>query len=364
MLTRDEVIWAYRYLLGREPESEQVLLDCSTLENTGVLRERILRSEEFQAKYRRLWPEPPPGLRPLARRLVFLHVPKTGGTSLHATLSSHFAPERFCPERFNGLRDWRLGALAAFDYYSGHFDYESCLGIPGASVQMVTLLRDPVRRLLSLYYFLRAHRQDYAEAHGLGLALLARALPPDQFFAHPQVVLHPSVRDSQTRSLTLTLPAGRWEALAAPIDAADPLLTDPAPLLELAWSRLCGMTSFGLMEDLDASLQLFSQALGLDLQPVAPQQVLEDIMVSNGGLEPVQRPTAHPPELISQLEALTVQDRALYARAQALFHSRLARRPPVAPAAPPAGAGPVAAEDPITIAPEPERDPIGTGQSA
>lgn len=48
MLTRDEVIWGYRYVLGREPESEDVILLYSGFSDRRAFREELLTSLEFQ----------------------------------------------------------------------------------------------------------------------------------------------------------------------------------------------------------------------------------------------------------------------------------------------------------------------------
>lgn len=46
-VTRDEVIWAYRLLLGRPPESEEVITDHMNSENTTALRRTFMQSSEF-----------------------------------------------------------------------------------------------------------------------------------------------------------------------------------------------------------------------------------------------------------------------------------------------------------------------------
>jgi FkbM family methyltransferase len=46
--TREEVIWAYRVLLGREPESERVIDACQKLPSFGQLRINLIQSDEFQ----------------------------------------------------------------------------------------------------------------------------------------------------------------------------------------------------------------------------------------------------------------------------------------------------------------------------
>ena len=58
-------------------------------------------------------------------RLVFMHIPKTGGTSLHEVLVAQFKPGEICPERFNHLREWASSDLAKFRLFSGHFDFDS-----------------------------------------------------------------------------------------------------------------------------------------------------------------------------------------------------------------------------------------------
>jgi hypothetical protein len=50
MITRDEVIWAYRLILGREPESESIIeAHCRANPDLATLRRGMLRSQEFVA---------------------------------------------------------------------------------------------------------------------------------------------------------------------------------------------------------------------------------------------------------------------------------------------------------------------------
>ena len=51
-ITREDVINCYRFLLGREPESEEVICDCmESYRDLHELRRCFLRSDEFQAIY-------------------------------------------------------------------------------------------------------------------------------------------------------------------------------------------------------------------------------------------------------------------------------------------------------------------------
>lgn len=47
MLTRDEVIWGFRFCLGRDPETEEVIAQHAQFGNIAALRDMLLHSEEF-----------------------------------------------------------------------------------------------------------------------------------------------------------------------------------------------------------------------------------------------------------------------------------------------------------------------------
>jgi len=53
-VSRDEVIWAYRLILGREPESEDVIRQHGAAENLAALRRGLIDSAEFLMRERLL----------------------------------------------------------------------------------------------------------------------------------------------------------------------------------------------------------------------------------------------------------------------------------------------------------------------
>jgi hypothetical protein len=55
--TRDDVIWAYRLILGRDPESQSAINGHLCHETIAALRRTILNSEEFHGIYRGLHPD-------------------------------------------------------------------------------------------------------------------------------------------------------------------------------------------------------------------------------------------------------------------------------------------------------------------
>ena len=95
----------------------------------------------------------------LSRRLIHLHVPKTAGTALRSAFQTRFAGNlRIFPY-------WDEAKYANinpndFDFYSGHFGFDTAAKLDG---DMVTVLRHPVDRFLSVYYFWRQLHEARAE---------------------------------------------------------------------------------------------------------------------------------------------------------------------------------------------------------
>lgn len=92
---------------------------------------------------------------------VFLHIPKTAGTTLKTVLLRHYAPwrvHRFYPEGGHArlLRDLRhrLDAGQRIDLILGHLGFGIHEDID-REVRYLTVLREPVRRVLSLYRHVR-----------------------------------------------------------------------------------------------------------------------------------------------------------------------------------------------------------------
>ena len=333
MISETDIVAAYMWLLGRVPSAEEVAGNRlhyagSADDDVNDFKRRLLLSTEFRNRRLRahmLAPETATDLA--APRLVFLHIPKCGGTTLHSMLSSQFSPERICPERDETLGDWTINELAAYDLFSGHFDVAVCRSIPGR-VRMLTLLREPKARLMSLYYFWKSHR-PHPDRDAYDLLVLARSTAPEEFFAHPTVVRHTRIRNAMTGQLART-------SNRRLLEPDDPILADPDAALAQAWATLQDFTCFGIMERFEESRLLFNATLGLSMPQIEPQQVLDHLVVGNDQLVPVQR-TPMSPALDSMLDTLTTIDRPLYARAVSLFERR--RRDGMHTAAAPASFG-------------------------
>lgn len=88
-------------------------------------------------------------------KVIFLHIPKTAGQSVHAALVNAFGKEAVCPARVNDqLRRMSITELNRYQVFSGHFDWSLLDCIKGPKY-VFTILREPIDRILSFYFYLR-----------------------------------------------------------------------------------------------------------------------------------------------------------------------------------------------------------------
>lgn len=122
--------------------------------------------------------------------LVFLHIPKTAGTTLNRIIEWQYNPLRIFTvdphrmratiERFKTFSEQRR---RTFQVVRGHLSYGIHDFLPQGATY-ITMLRDPVSRLLSSYHFILRrplhplHRKMKSE--GLGPADLIRLTPQSQ----------------------------------------------------------------------------------------------------------------------------------------------------------------------------------------
>ena len=87
-------------------------------------------------------------------RIAFLHIPKTAGQSLHHQISSIYSKDEICPARTNQqLYELSMNDLKKYKFFSGHLDW-SIIKNAGPFDFSFTVLRDPVDRICSFYFYL------------------------------------------------------------------------------------------------------------------------------------------------------------------------------------------------------------------
>ena len=84
-------------------------------------------------------------------KLVFLHIPKCGGTSITSLLSSWFPKDRICPYRDSQdyVSNFSDSDLEQFDYFTGHLNVATMKKFLPQDCTKLTLLREPVARIFS-----------------------------------------------------------------------------------------------------------------------------------------------------------------------------------------------------------------------
>jgi hypothetical protein len=223
--------------------------------------------------------------------LIFLHVPKTAGATLTVILVRHYPQEATFliggPGRPT-LKDFEalpLHERARFTCLAGHVAFGVHRLLPGPA-RYITMLRDPVDRLVSLYYYVREtpehpmHERLIRER--VTLEEFVRSIPPD---AQVRLVSGAPHRGPTTREM-----------------------------LERARQNLRErFVAFGLAERFDESLLLFARVLGWGNLYSRRQNVTR--------ARPVRSTLAS--STVAMIEEHNVLDRELYTFASEAFEPML-----------------------------------------
>jgi hypothetical protein len=277
----------------------------------------------------RLFRRTDPSPSPAAPRVLFDHVPKTGGMSLHAVLQAIVGAER-CSPILTGSFDEARHEFSRYRCVSGHFFFQPQNELTG--LWSLTVLRDPVERVLS---HLAYERYD-VPASGSASGQRARALDTVADF---DAAL--DAADPQMLALVSNTMVGHFAPLAW--DGREPL-TDDARRLALAKEALGRFDLVGLTERMEETVDLVCVALGAAPVP------LPRLNVGSRRLNARDLPAA----TLARLRALNTLDEALYAHARELHHAArqralFARAPSGTPVAAAAGT-PAAAAEPLPAA--------------
>jgi hypothetical protein len=89
--------------------------------------------------------------------LIFLHIPKTGGRTLQNIILRQFSEDEVITDAHGKLKEigaWSEEQKHKIRYIQGHFIFGFHKVVPQKCVY-ITLLRDPVDRIISHYYFIK-----------------------------------------------------------------------------------------------------------------------------------------------------------------------------------------------------------------
>lgn len=254
-----------------------------------------------------------------APKLVFLHVPRTGGTTLHHHLAAHFAPNEICPERFSRLDRYSPDQLEKWRFFSGHFNADEIRRIPGP-LFVVTILRNPIERLLSNYYFWKRHRSEAIETRGLDGPRIVKGGTLADFLRSKQGVVLDSANNMMARKLAGQVhawPDGGWRARVGDKGFE---VTD----LQIVHRALGNLLSLNVYDDISALPSIYARiAQVYGMKPLDAIERLNSRDAINLDLEAVQLEPITP-EIREMLDQYTRLDNIVYQ--MAIDHLRMIRR--------------------------------------
>jgi hypothetical protein len=255
---------------------------------------------------------------PPGRRLVFLHIPKTGGTTLHHQLARGFAPEQICPDRFATLDRHSPAALAAWRFFSGHFNFDQLRLVPAPRF-VVTVLREPAERILSTYVYWRRHTAAAVAERGLAGPAIARQRSLLDFLRSPEPVVRDAIDNTMARALAGAVGIGEdgsWRMREGPRSRA----VSELDLMHRATGNLLSVDVVGFAQDLAGAHARVARAFGLPAGGELPRLNTRDDphpdLVPAAEVEVTR-------EVRRELARLTTLDREIWRLAR--LHRRLRR---------------------------------------
>lgn len=107
---------------------------------------------------------PTPRMKQPKHRIIFLHIPKTAGMTLHGILIRQYGKKNmhdvWSPVKIEEFCHWPEEQRASLVGLRGHLQYgaHSCFP-PEPEPKYITLLREPIKRVASFYYFVLTRPQ-------------------------------------------------------------------------------------------------------------------------------------------------------------------------------------------------------------
>jgi Sulfotransferase family len=316
--SREDVLHGFRLILGREPEDQSAIDAHMLIPTVAELRQVLLSSGEFKGKYKVMHPDScgHPYLTAGRDTLVFIHLEKTGGTSLRNMLEGQFPLDRRCPVRDNKLHLLSVAELGRYDFFAGHFDRSSLRFIPRDKIKTVALFREPRARLISFYRFLKSHPVGDEFANDT-LIRVANESTVEEFFECDETRSFPAVYNHYLIAMGASF---AWFDQHRGSLSRDDFCT----ALEEAKRQIRALTALGITERFDQSVEFIGKVFNLSLPPsIASLHVTDTLPELDARFRRVDHVTMTP-RLDAALRELTEYDEELYRFAANEFERRYA----------------------------------------
>jgi hypothetical protein len=241
--------------------------------------------------------------------IFFMHVPKSAGKSIHALLSQKIEARRICPQPPHGVWTWQPSEVRGYALYSGHFFYDFVDAVNPRGTKL-TMLREPVDRVVSTYDFWRSYRWEFINQAlpAINGPAVAKACTFDAFLATDSAFVKTYIYNTAARQL-----------LGSKFDALWP---DEAALIQASRHVLRSFDWVGVTEAFEASMRTLCTLLGLRPPRQQPREGRTYEVGADPDREAVERSTPTAKQRTRILEGNRV-DLALYQEARALLRKAL-----------------------------------------
>lgn len=241
------------------------------------------------------------GLQMRANKIIFMHAEKTGGSTIFAALKGLFDADQICPERHEQIALLPKEYLNRFSFFSAHATTEELKDIPRPAFLM-TFLRDPVERSLSLYDYWRSFSWEFIENNNLYGPRLAKMLTPIQFFDCSN-----NWRTHATNRYTEMLTGGSKER------SGEHILKDVEHKSEQAILALETFDFVGITELMDDSFERLSQCLDIPKNLLSEQENVshENSRINPTAFDPIENIDIDD-ETLDQITSLNASDKIIY----------------------------------------------------
>ncbi len=244
----------------------------------------------------------------LAQKLFFIHIMKTGGTSFRKMLTRAISrskdlypndqdletlPNHWYPSARQVVQDKCDHKLRDFDVLCGHYPMMLGEHVFDEPYWTVAILRDPVRRTLSMLAHRRKHSAEFADRD-------PQAMLDDEEFVAKQV------RNYQTKMFAFD----NFDECVATVNC--PLSISPERF-QLACQRLRRLDVVGLTEQFEESVDCIGRLTGMKFSKVIRTNVTKNR----------RRITAGEDELEKRIIELVPYDIELYELAKQLFERQM-----------------------------------------
>ena len=315
----------YQGLLDRPPDlsgSREYSALLAQRRNLADVLRRLVNSDEFATLRANPKNIPDPMATYDQPTVVFLHIQKTAGSSLNHLLAAAYGSRNICFRNSDGIYKLSAGELSRYSVFAGHLNYDSLLYVPRRNLSVLCFVREPKKRLLSIYYYWRAHEPTHpGYSHGPKTANELALLP---FLQDRRVNSRPEVWNHMTWALMGERKWREWRELLRSGQQTEQVLDEARTAIA---KRLGELSFVGLQEDFDRSVDLLFAALGKSRPKVVPTlNNLSDRMNNDPHFKKEMKTQETGPSVEAALDQLLQLDAILYDEAKRLFEERVSKQ--------------------------------------